>query len=42
VVAKRALRYCSETWVVREEDKKILETAHRRFALDLVGVTLRE
>jgi hypothetical protein len=42
VVAKSALRYCSETWVLGGKHKTRLEISQVRFARRLVRVTLRD
>jgi hypothetical protein len=41
VVAKPALWFCRETWVLKE-DKRRLETSEVRFSHNLVGVTLED
>jgi hypothetical protein len=37
-----SLRYCIETLVLREEEKRTPETSQMRFACNLVGLTLRD
>lgn len=42
VIAKQALRYRSETWVLRNKDRRRLKTSQTRYARYLVGVTSRD
>lgn len=41
VVAKPALRYSSETWVLRKEGRRRVEASQMKFDGHLVRVTLR-
>lgn len=42
VISKPALQYGSETWVMREEDKRRIETSEMRFLRSMLGVTRRD
>jgi hypothetical protein len=42
VVTKPALRYCSEMWVLREEENRRLKISQTRFNCNMLGVTFRD
>jgi hypothetical protein len=41
IISKPALQYGSETWVLRAEDKRRIETSEMRFLRSVLGVSLR-
>ena len=41
ITSKQALRFASETWVLRAKDKSRIEAAHMRFLRSTLGVTRR-
>ncbi|KAJ4431271.1 hypothetical protein ANN_19868 [Periplaneta americana] len=41
ITSKQALKFASETWVLRAKDKSRTETAHMRFLRSTLGVTRR-
>lgn len=42
IISKPALRYGSETWVLRQQDRKRIEASEMRFLRHTLGVTLRD
>jgi hypothetical protein len=42
IISKPALQYGSETWVLRAEDKRRIETSEMRFLRSVLGVSLRD
>jgi hypothetical protein len=42
IVSKSTLHFGSETWILRKEDKRRLETSHMRFLRPIIGVTRRD
>jgi hypothetical protein len=42
VISKPALQYGSETWVLRAEDKRRIETSEMRFLRSVLGVSPRD
>jgi hypothetical protein len=42
IISKPALQYGSETWVLREEDKRRIETSEMRFLRSVLGVSQRD
>jgi hypothetical protein len=41
IISKPALQYGSETWVLRTEDKRRIETSDMKFLRSVLGVSLR-
>jgi hypothetical protein len=42
IISKPALQYGSETWILRAEDKRRIETSEMRFLRSVLGVSLRD
>jgi hypothetical protein len=42
IISKPALEYGKETWVLRAEDKRGIETSEMRFLRSVLGVSLRD
>jgi hypothetical protein len=42
IILKPALQYGSETWGLRAEDKRSIETMEMRFLRSVLGVSLRD
>jgi hypothetical protein len=42
VLSKPAMMYGSETWILRPQDCRRIETSHMRFLRAVAGVTLRD
>jgi hypothetical protein len=42
IISEPALQYGSETWVLRAEDKRRIETSEIRFLRSVLGVSLRD
>jgi hypothetical protein len=41
VLSKPAMMYGSETWILRSQDCRRIETSHMRFLRAVAGVTFR-